>query len=322
MYFKQLTSLCTMALSIAINVTGQDKIPPKITIDEDQISANFPLGDPGLDWQYKILKTDTIAIELSCLYSFPDEYYLKIENVIIEDDSGILKDTIIVDDIIFDEMGYGKLIQTILAEDNSGNISRLVFISEFSKSEYLFDVLGIKVGEIEVLNNDFPFALEKTNFELCDAKNLNIKLLYSKNGCTGGTRIDWYINNERVKINSDNISVDISNEPDGIELAAEGKYSNTNFQDRVKINIQKISNQGIIEKYDPTCLNSDDGIINIDPNASDIKWEHNNSNASFLNSLKAGSYYVSYTYNGCEFNDTITLSPKNILDFVGFGYNC
>lgn len=317
MSFKYLITLSSYLIAFchAINVAAQDTIPPEITIDESQINTNYPFGDPGLDWRYKFIKEDTIAIELSCIYSFPSEYYFKIENVLIEDDSGILNDTIIVDTILFDESGYGKLVQSIIAEDNFGNISRFVFISEFSGTEYLFDVLGIKVGEIEVLNNDFPFTLEKTNFELCDANNIDVKLLYSKNGCTGGTRIDWYINNDRVKINSDNISIDISNEPDGIELAAEGKYSNTNFQNRVKINIQKISNQGIIEKYDPTCLNSNDGIINLSPEAFNVNWKHDGSNTRFLNSLNTGIYYVSYTYKECEFTDSIKLDPKKILSF-------
>jgi hypothetical protein len=173
----------------------------------------------------------------------------------------------------------------------------------------------MNVGGIKVGYNESTFTLEQTDFEFCKVQNIDVVVLYSKNGCTGNTRIDWYLNNERVKVDSERISIDLSDEDDGIELASEAKYSNTNYQDRIKINIQKVFNQNIIEKYNPTCSNSADGIINLNPESINVKWEHNGSNALYLNSLNAGTYYVSYTYKECDFSDTINLIPNKILSF-------
>ena len=184
------------------------------------------------------MNTKTLEITLSCIYSFPDDYYFKLENATIKDDFGIAKQTIVIDDLTFDNEGYGTVVQTITAVDSSGNTSKFKVITKYSGSEYLFNVLGIDVGGNIETNNDFPFKLENTGFEFCNVQSVDVVLLYSKNGCTSDARIDWYINNERVKSDADNITVDLSSKPDGFKLEAEGKYSNTNFQDRIRIDIK------------------------------------------------------------------------------------
>ncbi len=63
----------------------------------------------------------------------------------IEDESGILKKTIIVDTIIYDNNGYGTLIQTIIAEDNLGNTSKFVIISTIG-AIYDFEFFGLRCG--------------------------------------------------------------------------------------------------------------------------------------------------------------------------------
>lgn len=310
MYFKKLNAIVSFVLTIshAINVSGQDTIPPKILIDETQLKINYSIGTFGDDVYYSPLSDDTLEVTLSCIYLFPEDYYFKLENAVIVDDSGFYKDTITTDKIIFYENGYGTVIQTIIAEDPSGNISKFVIISQIG-SIYSFNIISMKVGSDEILYDINTSTLEKTEVEICDVQNVDFKLIYSKNGCTGGVKIDWYINNDLVIVDSDNFSLDMRNESDAIELAAEVKNS------RLKINIQKISNQGIIEKYDPTCLNSNDGIINLSPEAFNVNWKHDGSNTRFLNSLNTGIYYVSYTYKECEFTDSIKLNPKKILSF-------
>jgi hypothetical protein len=233
---------CNDALSRNIIVDGirveDDTIPPTITITESQIIENYFKDGAGFDGNFRFLNSKTLEITLSCIYSFPDDYYFKIENATIKDDIGIAKLTIVIDDLTFDGKGYGTVVQTITAVDSSGNTSKFVVKTKYSGSEYLFNVFGIDVGGNVETNNDFPFKLEKTDFEFCNLQSVDVVLLYSKNGCTSDARVDWYINNERVKINADKISVDLSSERDGFKLEAEGKYSNTNFQDRIRIDIK------------------------------------------------------------------------------------
>jgi hypothetical protein len=233
---------CMDALSRNIIVNGilaeDDKIPPTITITESQINENYFKAGSGFDGNFTFLNSKTLEIKLSCIYSFPDDYYFKLENATIEDDSGIAKQSIVINDLTFDNEGYGAVVQTITAVDSSGNTSKFEVITKYSGSEYFFDVLGIDVGGNVETSNDFPFKLENTDFEFCNAQSVNVVLLYSKNGCTSDARIDWYINNERVKSKADNITIDLRSKPDGFKLEAEGKYSNTNFQDRIRINIK------------------------------------------------------------------------------------
>jgi hypothetical protein len=233
---------CKDALSRSIIVDGilveEDTIPPTIIITESQINENYFKDGAGFDGNFTFQNSKTLEITLSCIYSFPDDYYFKLENATINDDIGIAKQTIVIDDLTFDDEGYGTVVQTITAVDSSGNTSKFKVITKYSGSEYLFNILGIDVGGNVETNNDFPFNLEKTDFEFCNVQSVDVVLLYSKNGCTSDARIDWYINNEQVKSDADNITVDLSSNPDEFKLEAEGKYSNTNFQDRIRIDIK------------------------------------------------------------------------------------
>lgn len=295
--------------------SGQDTIPPNITIDDSLVETNYNLGGSGFDGSYLFIGEDTLEVTLSCIYLFPDDYYYKLENVIITDDSGSYIDTIVVDTIIYDDEGYGTIIQTIIAEDNSGNTSKFSIISRISDFKYQFSVLGMKVNGIDVGYDESTYSLEQTDFEICEAQNIDVVMLYSKNGCTGDTKVDWYIENELASTDSEEITFQLYS-TDSIELSAEAKYSNTNLEDRIRIKFRRIINDSSTDIINPICSNSAYGSIKLDAAVSNVKWEQSGLNAKSLDSLSAGSYYVTYTYNGCEFNDSITLIPQNVLDFT------
>ncbi len=235
---------CSDTLTKQVTVIGtippEDKTPPEITISPQKINENYSINGLKFDenGSYSFLSNDTLHVTLSCKYVFPEDYYFKLENAKIEDENGISNKTIDVDTTIFDKNGYGTVIQTIDAKDNFNNTSKLVIIAKVSDSRPGVSISSMNIGGIEVPFNTVSYTLEDTVFEFCNIQEVNVKLLYSDNGCTGDTRIDWYVNDKAYKIDSDSISVDISNEPDEIELAAEGNFSNTNKQNKIKVKIR------------------------------------------------------------------------------------
>ncbi len=312
MFTKQLLPIfmCLIVFGFKNNLKAQDIIPPTITITESQINENYFKDGSGFDGNFTFLNSKTLEITLSCIYSFPDDYYFKLENATIEDDSGVAKQTIVVDDLTFDDEGYGTVVQTITAVDSSGNTSKFEVITKYSGSEYLFNVFGLDIGGNVETNNDFPFKLENTDFEFCNVQSVDVVLLYSKNGCTSDARIDWYINNERVKSDADNITVDLSSNPDGFKLEAEGKYNNTNFQDRIRIDIKGRTLDFTVSDT-IVDLNQNDKftITNISKNIGESLWQIgdttfvNNENEFDYVFKSPGNYNIKLTDVGGFCND-------------------
>ncbi len=309
------TLIYFFAFSFGLSVAGQDTIPPTITFDSswfDEMNNN-----PHNDKRY-YLSNDTLEIRLSCSYSFPQDYYFQLENAIIEDNSGVFSDTIILDDIIYDDYGYGTVFQTIIAEDIAGNSSKFVIKSTIGGIPN-YVLIGFDVGGIPDNYDEVANTLKYTDFEFCKDEIIEIAALYLSNECTGYTKIDWYINDELVSSDTNRISIDLSKQKDHIKVEAEANFSNTNLSDRIGIDIQKTVT--FTEIKNPTCSNSADGSIKLDPGIIQFaEWGHSNSNATYLDSLVAGTYYVTYysdnQFNVCKFHDTITLVPENILDFT------
>ncbi len=221
---------------------------------------------------------------------------------------------------MYDEIGYGTVFQTIIADDYSGNTAKYVIISTLSYL-YDFDFLGLDVGDIQVFYDAGSYSLDNNYFEFCQVENINIEAFTNKNGCTGKAEINWFINDSSVKpVNKfeDIISIDINELKLSNTVGVVANFNNTKFGDTISFNIQKtVANTEI---HNPTCSNSADGIIELDPSVVQAIWGHSDSDALYLNNLEAGTYYVSYIipneYSYCEFYDTITLVHENILDFT------
>jgi hypothetical protein len=309
------TLIYFFAFSFGLSVAGQDTIPPTITIYVDGRGGDF------FETYISSGKSkDTLEIRFSCLYSFPGEYGPSYVN--FEDDSEVLISNISSEKVIWDningfETGYGSVIQTIYAEDIYGNVSELIVKSTIGDI-YPFNFLGLDfeggpLGNLYVPYLSNKFSLDKTDFELCEDSKIDITANTSKNGCTGNLNINWYIDNRMISSDPDKISIDLSQQNDSFMVAIEADFSNTNFKDKISFNIQKATTQTVI--HNPTCSNSTDGSIKLDSRIFGAMWEHTDSDALFLDSLKAGSYHVSYWFNDCVFNETITLIQENILEF-------
>ena len=228
----------TKQVEVIGNIPVEDKTPPTITFSTQKIKENYSLHGLEFDESNSFIKDDTLHVTLSCKYVFPKDYYFKLENADIEDKNGVLNKIINVDNEIPDDEGYGTVIQTIVAKDNSGNTSKFVIISKVSDSKPGIAVTGMNVGGMKVSFNEETYMLEKIDFEFCE-NNVDVSLQYSNNGCTGNTNINWFINGELEQTKSDSISVDFSKEGNVIELAAQGDYNNTNSNDSLIISIKR-----------------------------------------------------------------------------------
>lgn len=310
---KKLIILLGLLLNIGLRICVfsqeiTDTIPPVITISENALYEKFS------ESYVSLITNDSIIVDISCLYYFPNNY-LNIPEPVIQDETDP-SPTVAIDTFI--DTANMKVTRKWTVTDSSGNIARLTVIIKFNGTEYQLRIYKITINDSITILNSTELTKRDTVF-LCTKSDLKFFINSYWECARNKKEFFWNVNGKPAYSENELFfSLSLDTLPNTFNVIIQANVSNNNLSE-FNINNSKIefvikqlqiANKDIIK---PTCTGSADGSINI-INPGELIWDNNTTNP-LREGLNPGKYWVTYLKNTCSITDTIVLEPDTKLDF-------